>query len=129
MNTKTILIADDEPDVLELLKKGLSAEGYSVLVADNGREALTKAREKHPDLVILDVLMPDISGGSVGLTLQEDPRTKDIPVIFLSCTFSEDGKHRKGPLFAGHMRLPKPYDMEQLLAAVRQMLHEKAIKA
>ena len=129
MDKKTILIADDEPDVRNVLKKGLVAEGYSVLLADNGRDALTAARDKHPDLVILDVLMPGISGGSVGLTLQEDPATRDIPIIFLSCTFSERGKHRQGPLFAGNIRLAKPYDMKQLLKAIRQRLHEKPVKA
>lgn len=129
MDKKTILIADDEPDVRNVLKKGLVAEGYSVLLADNGADALTAARDKHPDLVILDVLMPGISGGSVGLTLQEDPATRDIPIIFLSCTFSEQGKHRQGPLFAGNIRLAKPYDMKQLLKAIRQRLHEKSVKA
>lgn len=129
MDKKTILIADDEPDVRNVLEKGLVAEGYSVLLADNGADALTAARDKHPDLVILDVLMPGISGGSVGLTLQEDPATRDIPIIFLSCTFSEQGKHRQGPLFAGNIRLAKPYDMKQLLKAIRQRLHEKSVKA
>jgi CheY-like chemotaxis protein len=129
MDKKTILIADDEPDVRNVLKKGLVAEGYSVLLAGNGADALTAARDKHPDLVILDILMPGISGGSVGLTLQEDPATRDIPIIFLSCTFSENGKHRQGPLFAGNIRLAKPYDMKQLLKAIRQRLHKKPVKA
>jgi putative two-component system response regulator len=129
MDKKTILIADDEPDVRNVLKKGLVAEGYSVLLAGNGADALTAARDKHPDLVILDILMPGISGGSVGLTLQEDPATRDIPIIFLSCTFSEKGKHRQGPLFAGNIRLAKPYDMDQLLKAIRQRLHKKPVKA
>jgi len=128
MATKTILVVDDEQDVRQVLKKGLVAEGYNVLLADNGKDALTMTRDKHPDLIILDVLMPDISGGSVGLTIQEDPNTRNIPIIFLSCTFSERGKHHNGPLFAGNIRLAKPYDMQQLLKAVRQRLHEKPVK-
>ncbi len=125
--SKKILIVDDEPDVLEVLRKGLAAEGYSVLTANNGRDALMIARDKHPDLMILDVLMPDMPGGAVGLTLQEDPVTKDIPVIFLSCTFSERGKHHHGPLFAGNIRLAKPFDMRKLLAAIRQRLDKKTV--
>lgn len=127
MGEKTILIVDDEPDVLKVLKKGLTGAGFHVLTADNGRDALRIAHDRHPDIVILDVLMPDISGGSVGLTLQEDPETKDIPIIFLSCTFSDRGTHEKGPLFAGHIRLAKPYDMGELLEAVRLHLEKKAV--
>ncbi|RKY07885.1 MAG: two-component system response regulator [Planctomycetota bacterium] len=128
MGEKTILIVDDEPDVLKVLKKGLATGGgYEVLTADNGRDALRIAHDRHPDIVILDVLMPDIPGGSVGLTLQEDPETKDIPIIFLSCTFSDRGPHKEGPLFAGHIRLAKPYDMGELLEAVRLRLEKKAV--
>ncbi len=127
MDKQTILIVDDEPDVLKVLKKGLTGAGFQVLTADSGRDALRIAYDRHPDIVILDVLMPDISGGSVGLTLQEDPETKDIPIIFLSCTFSDRGKHEKGPLFAGHIRLAKPYDMGELLEAVRLHLEKKAV--
>ncbi len=128
MGEKTILIVDDEPDVLKVLKKGLTTGGgYEVLTADNGRDALRIAHDRHPDIVILDVLMPDIPGGSVGLTLQEDPETKDIPIIFLSCTFADHDGNEKGPLFAGHIRLAKPYDMDELLEAVRLHLEKKAV--
>ncbi len=128
MSKETILIVDDEPDVLKVLKKGLTTGGgYEVLTADNGRDALRIAHDRHPDIMILDVLMGDISGGSVGLTLQEDPETKDIPIIFLSCTFSDRGPLEKGPLFAGHIRLAKPYDMDELLEAVRLHLEKKAV--
>jgi two-component system, OmpR family, KDP operon response regulator KdpE len=126
MDKRTILVVDDEPDVLKVLSKGLSAHGYDVTTADNGKDALMITREKHPDLVILDILMPDISGGSVGLTLQEDPATRDIPIIFLSCTFGERGKHQARPLFAGHIRMAKPYDMQELLDAVADRLAHKA---
>ncbi len=127
MGSKTILIVDDEPDVLTVLKKGLTGAGFDVLTADNGSDALRITRDRHPDIVILDVLMPDIPGGSVGLTLQEDPTTKDIPIIFLSCTFSDRGTHKEGPLFAGHIRLAKPYDMGELLEAVKQHLEKKPV--
>ncbi len=127
MGSKTILIVDDEPDVLTVLKKGLTGAGFDVLTADNGSDALRITHDRHPDIVILDVLMPDIPGGSVGLTLQEDPETKDIPIIFLSCTFSDRGPLEKGPLFAGHIRLAKPYDMGELLEAVKLHLEKKPV--
>ena len=129
MDKKTILIVDDEPDVLRVLEKGLvMGGGYEVLTVDNGRDALRIAHDRHPDIVILDVLMPDIPGGSVGLTLQEDPETKDIPIIFLSCTFADHGGYEKGPLFAGHIRLAKPYDMGELLEMIRLHLEKEAVR-
>jgi CheY-like chemotaxis protein len=127
MDKKTILIVDDEPDVRQVLSKALVAEGFSILTADNGKDALMITRQELPDIVILDLLMPDISGGSVGLTLKEDPLTKDIPIIFLSCTFAEKGSHHNGPLFAGNIRLAKPYDIVKLLKAVNQLLQKKHI--
>lgn len=127
MDKKTILIVDDEPDVRQVLGKALEAEGFSILTADNGKDALMITRQELPDIVILDLLMPDISGGSVGLTLKEDPLTKDIPIIFLSCTFAEKGSHHNGPLFAGNIRLAKPYDIVKLLKAVNQLLQKKHV--
>lgn len=125
MEKRTILVVDDEPDVRNVLSRGLAAHGYNVISADNGKDALAMTREKRPDLVILDILMPDISGGSVGLTLQEDPQTRDIPIIFLSCTFGDRGKHKHRPLFAGHIRLAKPYDMQELLDAIADRIAHK----
>jgi len=126
MGKRTILVVDDEPDVLQVLSRGISAHGYDVLTADNGKDALMITRTRHPDLVILDILMPDISGGSVGLTLQEDPLTKNIPIIFLSATFGERGRHQARPLFAGHIRMAKPYDLQELLDAIADRLARNA---
>jgi len=128
VSRKKILIVDDEPDVLNVLSRGLASAGYEVLTADNGGDALRITRDRLHDIVILDVLMPDIPGGSVGLTLQEDHETRDIPIIFLSCTFSDHGPHKKGPLFAGHVRLAKPYDMAEWLETIRRHLDKKTVQ-
>jgi CheY-like chemotaxis protein len=75
VDKKKILIVDDEPDVLSVLGKSLSVEGYSVITADNGNDAITLAKSEHPDLITLDILMPDIDGGKVAEKLREDPRS------------------------------------------------------
>jgi len=86
MEDKTkILIVDDEPDVLRILEKRLTGNGYQVVSADSGYRALQMARKERPDLIILDIDMPDIDGGEVAARLKEEEATKHIPVIFLSC--------------------------------------------
>jgi len=82
----TVLVVDDEPDVVQLLSRMLiSAElGYRVLQAESGAEALTLLRERHPDLLLLDLLMPDMDGYALLSTMREDPEIADIPVIAVS---------------------------------------------
>jgi DNA-binding response OmpR family regulator len=73
---KKILVADDEEDVLELVSRNLLAAGFKVLKADNGRDALTQARDAHPALIVLDLMLPGISGLDVCKSLRADPATK-----------------------------------------------------
>ena len=89
MDQKKILIVDDENDVLILLKKGLTVKGYFVITATNGEDAIVLARSKHPDLIILDVLMPGMDGPEVDAKLKEDPKTKDIPIMFLTGLYTK----------------------------------------
>lgn len=84
----TILVVDDEKDILELLKYNLEKEGYKVLTAHNGREALKVVRQK-PDLVILDIMMPELDGWEVCKAIRKDPSTAKIPVVFLTARDSE----------------------------------------
>src|SRR4051794_9279298 len=80
----TILVADDEPVNRALIQRRLEREGYHVLTAQNGNEAVEKAREALPDLVILDVMMPEMDGMDARRLLKENEKTRDIPIIFLS---------------------------------------------
>ena len=82
MSKPTILIVDDEPDILKVLARGLEVLGFSVIAADNGSDAIIIAKDVQPDLVILDVIMPGMDGGEVARRLKELPETKDIPIIF-----------------------------------------------
>jgi CheY-like chemotaxis protein len=86
MNRKRplILIADDDEDILELVRLRLSRSGYETVVARNGAEAVTAAAEQTPDLALLDVSMPAMNGYEVTAALKADPATKDIPIILLT---------------------------------------------
>ena len=81
---KTILVVDDEPDAIELVEFNLRAAGYGVIAAEDGEEAIRKAREGLPDLIVLDVMLPEVDGMAACRTLKNDPITSDIPVIMLT---------------------------------------------
>lgn len=74
MHKKKILIVDDETDALSILGKELAARGYSIITAENGKDALISAKSKHPNLIILDVALPDMLGGEVAVKLKRRPR-------------------------------------------------------
>lgn len=127
MNRKNILIVDDEQDVLLVLEKGLTAEGYSVITASSGNDAIILAKSRHPDLIILDVLMPDMEGPEVKRKLKEDPETKDIPLIFLTGMFPKREDDQEGRIVAGYVLFEKPYDILELVFAIEQLLREKVL--
>lgn len=84
-----VLIADDEPDILEILKYNLEKEGYTVSTAKDGNEALDKARQYHPDLIVLDMMMPKKSGMEVLELLRLQPAFKDTLIMFLTALNDE----------------------------------------
>jgi CheY-like chemotaxis protein len=121
---KTILIADDDLISMTMLKSVISKAGYSVLTAENGTEALDIARTQTPDVIILDVMMPNMDGAEVAATLKKNPMTQAIPIILLSSLIStqeERNKVKKG--FVSY--LSKPFDREKLLNEIRRHLVKK----
>ena len=84
MNAKRILVVDDEPRVREMLEFRLRLFGYEVLTAANGNEALDVAASEKPDLVLLDVMMPELDGFQVCSRLKQNEATRDIPVVMLT---------------------------------------------
>jgi DNA-binding response OmpR family regulator len=122
---KKILIVDDETDVLAVLEKGLSVEDYSVVKASDGSTALDMAKSEHPDLIILDLKMPDIYGGDVARMLNEDPETKNIPVMFLTGMFPKAGEPDGGRMIASHVLFAKPYEMTELVTTIKTLLQKK----
>ncbi len=81
---KRILVVDDERDILELLSRRLQSWGYEVMTAATGKEALRIAEEKQPNLVLLDIVMPEIGGRDVCSQFRMNPKTCDLPVVFLT---------------------------------------------
>lgn len=119
---KTILVVDDERDVLMMLEKGLEGQGYQVLTADNGREALTLAQMKRPDAIVLDVMLPDMDGGLVANELAEIRQTKNIPIIFLTALISKKEEKRYGQMVGSHPTLAKPYEIHDLVEQIERCL-------
>lgn len=127
MNRK-ILIVDDEKDTLSVLEKALTTEGYSVITADNGKDAKMLAKSMQPELIMLDIMMPDMDGTEVAARLKEDCETKDIPIIFVTCLLSkEEEKTIEDHAISGHVFIAKPYDIEGLLAQIERLLCQQCV--
>src|SRR5918911_892911 len=113
----TILVADDEPINRSLIQRRLERAGYHVLTAQNGQEAVEKAREQLPDLVLLDIMMPVMDGLEACRRLKDDETTRDIPVIFLSARDETEVKV-SGLSLGANDYISKPFKAEELLARV-----------
>ncbi len=122
MDKNRILIVDDERDALFVLEKELTARGYAVIAADNGKEAMLLAKSKRPDLIILDLEMPDMYGGDLTRILREENQTKDIPVIFLTGTFPKEEQGKEGRMVGGYVLFAKPYYVDELVTAIKKLL-------
>jgi CheY-like chemotaxis protein len=113
---RTILVIEDEFDVQQVLADVLRDEGYEVSVCGNGREALACLRKQRPDLVIMDTMMPILSGLQVLEELEKSPDLKDVPVILMSETALPASEPRRWRVL-----LRKPFRLEQLLEAVARV--------
>lgn len=118
-----ILIVDDEGDFIELVKFRLASLGCEFLVAADGIHALSQAREHKPDLILLDILLPDLDGLSVCEILKRQPAIKKIPVIFMSALSSEVTK-RTACMHAEDF-FTKPLDLNRLAKRIGELLHCK----
>jgi diguanylate cyclase (GGDEF)-like protein len=123
-NQLTILVADDEPVNRALIQRRLEREGYRVLTAQNGSEAVEKTRDALPDLVILDVMMPEMDGMDACRLIKEDEKTRDIPIIFLSARDETEMKV-SGLTLGANDYISKPFKAEELLARVRVAIRLK----
>jgi DNA-binding response OmpR family regulator len=118
-----ILMVNDEIDLLTLCQSLLSDLGHDVAILTSGNEALEQARRGHPDLIIVDWVMPDTDGSSVLARLKGHPATKDTPVLAISAL--PDGATR-AELAGADRFLAKPFDVDELVGAVNHVLHRRA---
>jgi CheY-like chemotaxis protein len=117
-----ILGVDDMPNVLELVEGTLRFKGYPVVTATNGQEALELVHRERPALIITDILMPKMDGFALAHTLRKDPRTRQIPLIFLSATYVTP-EDKAFALSIGAARfLEKPIDTEEFLLTIAEVL-------
>jgi len=120
-----ILVADDEPDIRNLVRMILEKNGYQVSLASNGVEALQKAETELPDLILLDVVMPAKSGWEACKTLKSQEKTKHIPVVIfsvLSTILGDDVSRKHADEYGCDGYLAKPFTPDGLLAEVKKHL-------
>ena len=127
MAKKRLLVVDDEKDFIEPLSERLKAKGFDVIAAFNGKEGIEKAHSEYPDLIILDVMMPEMSGYDVCRKLKLDEKFKDTPIIMLTAKFQPNDIDF-GKEMGAEAYLTKPLDMELLLQKVDALLRIKRIK-
>ena len=116
-----ILVVDDEPDVLELVVFHLKKEKYKVAIADNGDKALKIAREQVPNLIILDLMLPGISGLEICQLLKQNPKTTEIPILMLTARAGEEDRVR-GLELGAHDYVTKPFSPRELVLRVNNLL-------
>src|SRR3954453_4662545 len=127
MSTKkpVILIADDDPEILTMLGIRLSKKGYQVLEAVDGNQTLNLARKHHPDLVLLDVMMPGKNGWEVAKELRADEQFSNVGIVMLTA-IGEKVNEMTSPLYGADAYVDKPFDFSDLEKKIKSVLAERA---
>jgi DNA-binding response OmpR family regulator len=115
-----VLAVDDDPVILRLIEVNLSLEGFEVALAAGGDDALAKAREVDPDVILLDVMMPGVTGWDVARRLKDDAVTNATPLVFLSGRTQEEDR-RKGQELGVAAYVSKPFDPVELVDTIRRV--------
>lgn len=126
MAKERILVVDDEEDILELVRYNLDKEGYTVLCAESGEQALDMVRAHKPDLIVLDLMLPGINGLDVCKTLKQDTQTASIPIIMLTAK-SEDIDIVTGLELGADDYVVKPFSPRVLIARIRAVSRRKTV--
>jgi CheY-like chemotaxis protein len=124
---KRVLVVDDEPDLTLMVRLNLQKTGrFEVREENNPLNAVTTARDFKPDVILLDVMMPDLDGGEVLFELQREPTLHHVPVIFVTATvLQEEVRSRGGKI--GHRFIPKPFKISDLLNTIDEALKPAAL--
>lgn len=123
MVKKKILVVDDETSITRLLKLNLEKDGAFIVRTENeGTKALAAAREFKPDLILLDVMMPDIDGGDVAAIIQADPLLRSVPIVFLTAAVKKEELEAKGGMVGGFPYIAKPLDLKGVTEVIERTL-------
>ena len=121
MSKQTILVVDDERDLLDLIEYNLKKEGFKVLKAENGEEGISKAKEYRPDLILLDIMMPKMDGLEAVEIMRKDEDLKKTPIIFLTAR-SDDKTEIDGLNKGGDDYITKPISTTKLVSRIKAVL-------
>ncbi|MBU8921988.1 MAG: response regulator [Bacteroidales bacterium] len=121
MKKGKVLVVDDEVNITQILEFSIGSEGYEVLTASNGEEAIDKARREQPDLIILDIMMPRIDGYEACRILKANPITKNIPVVLLTAK-GRDIDKRLGYEVGASDYIIKPFSPNKLIERIHELL-------
>lgn len=116
-----VLVIDDEPEILILVESRIRSQGYDVVTAGGGKRGLELAKDQSPDLILLDLLMPEIDGYEVMKRLKADDDTKDIPVILFTAAPPEEVTKKGGQVIDAVDFVIKPFDEKALLFLVNRI--------
>ena len=123
MSKQRILVVDDEPSITRLLKLNLEQTGrYEVRVENLGARAYEAAQEFMPDLVLLDVMMPDMDGSDVAASLKEDPALRKIPVVFLTAAVKAEELGAPDAKIGGRTYIAKPLNVQGVLSVIERTI-------
>ena len=122
---RRVLVVDDEPSIVKILRKQLEVAGFEVAVAVDGAEGLVKVREFRPELIVLDVMLPKLNGHQVCAMLKRDAELKTIPVLMLTAKAQRKDQD-EGLQSGADAFLTKPFQLEELLGQVRRLLDSAA---
>lgn len=120
-----IMIVDDEPDTVELVSLVLESEGYEVIPVYNGRDALNMLKDVKPDLILLDIMMPDVDGWNVYQSIRSNEETKDLPVVMLTAKAQSIDKMIGLHVVGVDGYITKPFGHRELTDGVKKHLKEK----
>jgi DNA-binding NarL/FixJ family response regulator len=120
---KRLLLIDDDPNLILLVRDYLEFRGYEVLTADNGKEALQLLSQDLPDMIVCDIMMPEMDGYALIENVRQDPRTSWIPVLFLSAR-GQSQDRIKGLNLGADVYMVKPFEPEELVAQVESSLKQ-----
>lgn len=123
MAKKKILLVDDERDLVSVVTEGLEENGYEVLAAYDGEEALVKAKRENPDLIILDLMLPKMDGYKVCGLLKRDTRYHKIPILMFSARVEEEAQ-RIGKEVGADFYLTKPFEPGVLLGKIHELIEK-----